>query len=84
MNFIAVHVDDMIIFDVDEISVQELIANLGKRIRIEDKGVLKWFLGIKIDVNEKCVILSGKQQKKYYAIYRARIISFLIHDMIMV
>ena len=48
MNFIAVHVDDMIIFDVDETSVQELVADLGKRIRIEDKGVLKWFLRIKL------------------------------------
>ena len=48
MSFIAAYVDDMIIFDVDEFSVQELIANLGKRIRIEDMGVTEWFLGIKI------------------------------------
>ena len=33
------YVDDMIIFDVNEISVQELTANLGMRIRSEDKGV---------------------------------------------
>ena len=39
MSFIAVYDDDMIIFDVDKVSVQELIASLGKRIRIEDKGV---------------------------------------------
>ena len=38
-SFIAVYVDDMIIFDVDEISVQKLIANLSERVRIEDKGI---------------------------------------------
>ena len=48
MSFIAAYVDDIITFDVDEFSVQKLIANLGKRIRIEDKGATEWFLGIKI------------------------------------
>ena len=39
MNFIAVYVDDMIIFDVDKFSVQELSANIGKWIHFEDRGV---------------------------------------------
>ena len=46
MSFIAVYVDDIITFDVDNISVQELISNLDKRIRIEDH------------VSEKLIILS--------------------------
>ena len=33
------YIDDMIFFGVDQILVQELIANLGKRIRIEDECV---------------------------------------------
>ena len=57
------YVDDMIFFDVDEISVQELIANLGKGIRIEDKGVPEWFLEIKIHVSEKRIILSQDTSK---------------------
>ena len=62
MSILVVYVDDMIIFNVDEISVQELIANLGKWIRLEDKGVLDWFLGIKSHVGEKRTLLS---QEKY-------------------
>ena len=58
MIFIAVYVDDMIIFDIDEVSAQELIANLGKRIRIEDKGVPECFLGTKTHVVEKRTKLS--------------------------
>ena len=38
MSVIAVFVDDKLIFYVVENSVQELIATLGKRVRIEDKG----------------------------------------------
>ena len=55
------YVDDIIIFDVDEISIQELISNLGKRIIIDDEGAPEWFFRIKIHVGEK-VILS---QEKY-------------------
>ena len=58
MSFIAVYVDDMITFDVDNISVQELISNLDKRIRIEDKGVPEWFVGIEVHVSEKFIIFS--------------------------
>ena len=47
MSFIALFVNDMIVFDVDELSLQELIANLGRRIRIEDKSVPESFLGKK-------------------------------------
>ena len=64
MSFIAVYVDDMIFFDVDENSVQELIANLGKRIRIEDKGVPEWFFGIKIQVGEKRITFSQERYVK--------------------
>ena len=64
MSFIAVYNDGIIIFDVDETSVQELIANLGKRIRNEDKGVPEWFLGIKIHVGEKCFRFSQKRYVK--------------------
>ena len=58
------YVDNLINFVVDEISAQELIANLGKRIRIEDKGVPKWFLGIKNNVDEKRIILSQERYVK--------------------
>ena len=54
----------MIIFDIDEISLQELIANLGKRIRIEGKGVPEWFLGIKIHVGRKRVKFSQERYEK--------------------
>ena len=46
----------MIYFDVGTISVQELLANRGKRNRIEDKGIPEWFLGIKYHVVEKRLI----------------------------
>ena len=55
------NVDDLIIFDVDEFSVQELIANLGTRMRIEEKGVAEWFLGIKIHVGEKRILFSQER-----------------------
>ena len=55
------YVDEMIVFDVDEISVQELITNLSNLIRIEDKGVPEWFLGKKIHVVEKRIILSQER-----------------------
>ena len=61
MNFIAVYVDDMIIFDVDKFSVQELSSNLGKWIHFEDRGVPEWFLGIKIHKSEKRIILSQER-----------------------
>ena len=64
MSFIAVNDDDMIIFNIDEISVQELIANLGKRIRIEDKGVLEWFLEIKNHFGEKRILRSQERYIK--------------------
>ena len=64
MSFIAVYADDMIVFDADEISVHELIANLGKRNPIEDKGVPEWFLGIKIHVGEKRIIRSQERYVK--------------------
>ena len=64
MSFIAVYFDDMITFDADKISMHELIANLGKRIRIEDKGVPEWFLGIKVHVGEKRIILSPERYDK--------------------
>ena len=51
--FIAVDVDDIMIFYVDETLVQDLNANLGEPIRIDDKGVTEWFLGIKIHVGKK-------------------------------
>ena len=63
-SFFAVYVDDIMIFDVDEILVQELNANLGKPIRIDDKGVTEWFLGIKIHVGKKHIILSQERYVK--------------------
>ena len=64
VSFIPVYVDDMIIFDVDENSVQKLIANFGEWIRIENKGVPEWFLGIKIQVGEKRIKLSQERYVK--------------------
>ena len=61
MKFAAVFVDDMVVFDVDEISLQELLAKLGKWIHIKDKGVSEWFLGIKTQVVEKRIILSQER-----------------------
>ena len=63
-SFIVVDVDDIMIFDVDEILVQELNANLGTTIRIDDKGVTEWFLGIKNHVGEKHIILSQERYVK--------------------
>ena len=54
----------MTIFDVDEFSLKELIANLGKRIRIEDKCVPERFLGIKINVGERRIIFSQERYVK--------------------
>ena len=40
------YVDDRMVFDVYSFSRQVLFANLGERVRYEDKGILKWFLGL--------------------------------------
>ena len=56
------YLDDMRVFDVEERSVQELLAILGMQIRIEDKGVSEWFLRIKNHVGEKSITVS---QEKY-------------------
>ena len=61
MKYVAVFVDDMVVFDVDEISLQELLAKLGKWIHIKDKGVSEWFLGIKTQVVEKRIIISQER-----------------------
>ena len=50
------YVDDIIIFDVDETSVQELLTNLGKWTRLENKAVCECFWGIKNYVGEKRLV----------------------------
>ena len=58
------YLDDMIVFDVEESSVQELLAILGMQIRIEDKGVSEWFLRIKNHVGEKSITVSQENYVK--------------------
>ena len=58
------YLDDMIVFDVEESSVQELLAILGMQIRIEDKGVSEGFLRIKNHVGEKSITVSQEKKRQ--------------------
>ena len=54
----------MIVFDVEENSVQELLAILGMQICIDNKGVSEWFLRIKNLVGEKNITVSQEKNVK--------------------
>ena len=58
------YIDGMIVFDVEESSVQELLGNLGMQIRIEDKSVSELFLGRKKRITVLKKDTSKMQSKK--------------------
>ena len=57
----------MIVFDVEESSVQELLAILGMQISIEDKGVSEWFVGRKKRITVLKKDCQKCNKKKEYA-----------------
>ena len=46
--FIAVWVDDLLFFSTSEKMLSEFRAAISKEFRVDDKGQMKWFLGISV------------------------------------
>ena len=55
--FIAIYVDDLVIFEKDTSKLQQLQHELKFRFRMTDLGEVSHYLGIEVDVNiDKSVI----------------------------
>ena len=73
------YIDGMIVFDVEESSVQELLGNLGMQIRIEDKSVSELFLGRKKRITVLKKDTSKMQSKKIICKFSNRFMNLWLH-----
>lgn len=61
LTFLMVWVDDIIVISFSEARITMIISHISKRVKIDDRGTLTWFLGMSVEVNAEAITLSQKQ-----------------------
>ena len=59
--FIAIYVDDLLIFGKDTSKLQQLQHELKSRFRMTDLGEVSYYLGIEVNVNTEKSIITLRQ-----------------------